>query len=132
MTTTSETENEKPMNDIQRKLSDRNDSLQKLEEKAKKAEEAYEREAKAKKELEGLYAKILAEKTELLNSLEGEKGSLSETQERANKLQAQKNDLEAQLQVGHKFIIYYPSFPQFATSNPLFFHSNQKLRIIFF
>ncbi|CAH1136020.1 unnamed protein product [Ceutorhynchus assimilis] len=74
------------------------DEIAKLEEKAAKAVEAYEREAKAKKELEGLYAKILAEKTELLNSLEGEKGSLSEVQERANKLQAQKNDLESQLQ----------------------------------
>ncbi|XP_045477198.1 myosin heavy chain, muscle isoform X17 [Harmonia axyridis] len=74
------------------------DEIAKLEEKAKKAEEAYERESKAKKELEGLYSKLLAEKTELLNSLEGEKGSLSETQERANKLQAQKNDLESQLQ----------------------------------
>ncbi|XP_049825619.1 myosin heavy chain, muscle isoform X3 [Aethina tumida] len=73
------------------------DEIAKLEEKAAKAQEAYEREAKAKKELEGLYAKLLAEKTDLLNSLEGEKGSLSETQERANKLQAQKNDLESQL-----------------------------------
>ncbi|CAH0564841.1 unnamed protein product [Brassicogethes aeneus] len=73
------------------------DEIAKLEEKAAKAVEALERETKAKKELEGLYAKLLAEKTELLNSLEGEKGSLSETQERANKLQAQKNDLESQL-----------------------------------
>ncbi|XP_050298498.1 myosin heavy chain, muscle isoform X38 [Anthonomus grandis grandis] len=74
------------------------DEIAKLEEKAAKAQEAFEREAKAKKELEGLYAKILAEKTELLSTLEGEKGSLSEVQERANKLQAQKNDLESQLQ----------------------------------
>ncbi|XP_060521400.1 myosin heavy chain, muscle isoform X20 [Cylas formicarius] len=74
------------------------DEIAKLEEKAAKAQEAFEREAKAKKELEGLYSKLLNEKTELLNSLEGEKGTLSETQERANKLQAQKNDLESQLQ----------------------------------
>ncbi|XP_064213618.1 myosin heavy chain, muscle isoform X20 [Tribolium castaneum] len=73
------------------------DEIAKLEEKAAKAQEAYEREAKAKKELEGLYSKLLAEKTELLSSLEGEKGSLSEVQERANKLQAQKSDLESQL-----------------------------------
>lgn len=76
--------------------------LQKLEEKAAKAQEAYEREEKAKKELEGLYNKLLAEKTSLLAQLEGEKGNLSETQERANKLQAQKSDLEGQLQVGLK------------------------------
>ncbi|RZB40752.1 myosin heavy chain, muscle isoform X13 [Asbolus verrucosus] len=73
------------------------DEIAKLEEKAAKAQEAYEREAKAKKELEGLYAKLLSEKTELLTTLEGEKGSLSEVQERANKLQAQKTDLESQL-----------------------------------
>ncbi|XP_076274733.1 myosin heavy chain isoform X44 [Rhynchophorus ferrugineus] len=74
------------------------DEIAKLEEKAAKAQEAFEREEKAKKELEALYAKLLAEKTELLATLEGEKGSLSETQERANKLQAQKSDLESQLQ----------------------------------
>lgn len=81
--------------------------LQKLEEKAAKAQEAFEREEKAKKELEGLYNKLLSEKTSLLAQLEGEKGSLSETQERANKLQAQKSDLESQLQVRilHNYLI---------------------------
>lgn len=74
------------------------DEIAKLEEKAQKATEALERETKAKKELEGLYAKLLTEKTELLGMLEGEKGSLSEYQERANKLAAQKSDLESQLQ----------------------------------
>ncbi|KAJ8937269.1 hypothetical protein NQ318_005667 [Aromia moschata] len=73
------------------------DEIAKLEEKAAKAQEAFEREEKAKKELEALYAKLLSEKTDLLSQLEGEKGSLSETQERANKLQAQKSDLESQL-----------------------------------
>lgn len=74
-------------------------NLQKLEEKAQKAQEAFEKEEKLRKELEVLNAKLLEEKTNLLANLEGEKGSLSETQERANKLQAQKNDLEAQLRV---------------------------------
>lgn len=73
--------------------------LQKLEEKAQKAQEAFEREEKLRKELEVLNAKLLEEKTALLSNLEGEKGSLSETQERAAKLQAQKNDLDAQLRV---------------------------------
>lgn len=76
--------------------------LQKLEEKAQKAQEAFEKEEKLRKELEVLNAKLLEEKTNLLANLEGEKGSLSETQERANKLQAQKNDLEAQLRVSYK------------------------------
>ncbi|XP_065164956.1 myosin heavy chain, muscle isoform X3 [Atheta coriaria] len=74
------------------------DEIAKLEEKAQKATEALEREVKAKKELEGLYAKLLAEKTDLLGMLEGEKGSLSEYQEKSNKLAAQKSDLESQLQ----------------------------------
>lgn len=86
-------------------------NFQKLEEKAQKAQEAFEREEKAKKELEGLYAKLLAEKTELLSVLEGEKGSLSETQERAAKLQAQKTDLESQLSVSIPFFFkFYISF----------------------
>lgn len=75
------------------------DILQKLEEKAQKAQEAFEKEEKLRKELEALNAKLLEEKTQLLSSLEGEKGSLSEFQERAAKLQAQKSDVEAQLRV---------------------------------
>lgn len=90
------------MVDIDYTCPNKKEILQKLEEKAAKAQEAFEREEKAKKELEALYAKLLAEKTELLNSLEGEKSSLSDTQERANKLQAQKNDLESQLSVSTK------------------------------
>lgn len=76
-------------------------NLQKLEEKAQKAQEAFEKEEKLRKELEVLNAKLLEEKTNLLANLEGEKGSLSEITERANKLQAQKNDLEAQLRVSY-------------------------------
>lgn len=73
--------------------------LQKLEEKAAKAQEAFEKEEKLRKEVEALNAKLLQEKTDLLASLEGEKGSLAEFTEKANKLQAQKADLESQLHV---------------------------------
>ena len=73
--------------------------LQKLEEKVAKAQAAYESEEKLRKELEALNAKLLQEKTDLLASLEGEKGSLAEFTEKANKLQAQKADLESQLHV---------------------------------
>lgn len=73
--------------------------FQKLEEKAKKAEEAHAAEEKLRKELEVLNSKLLAEKTALLESLAGEKGSLSEFQEKTAKLQAQKNDLDNQLRV---------------------------------
>ncbi|XP_041979134.1 myosin heavy chain, muscle isoform X9 [Aricia agestis] len=73
------------------------DEIAKLEEKAQKAQEAFEKEEKLRKEVEALNAKLLEEKQALLANLEGEKGSLSETQERAAKLQAQKADLESQL-----------------------------------
>lgn len=79
------------------------ETLQKLEEKAAKAQEAYEKEEKLRKELEVLNSKLLSEKTDLLGMLEGEKGSLGEIQERANKLQAQKSDLEQQLSVSILF-----------------------------
>lgn len=94
---------------LERQILEKESYFQKLEEKAAKAQEAYEREAKAKKELEALYAKLLAEKTDLLSTLEGEKGSLSETQERAAKLQAQKSDLESQLSVSIFFCSYFPT-----------------------
>lgn len=73
--------------------------LQKLEEKARKAEEAHAAEEKLRKELEVLNSKLLAEKTALLDSLAGEKGSLQEFQEKTAKLTAQKNDLDNQLRV---------------------------------
>lgn len=56
-----------------------------------------------RKELEALNAKLLAEKTALLDSLSGEKGQLQDFQERNAKLTAQKNDLENQLRVSIPF-----------------------------
>ncbi|XP_064546742.1 myosin heavy chain, muscle isoform X46 [Drosophila montana] len=73
------------------------DEIARLEEKAKKAEELHAAEVKVRKELEVLNAKLLAEKTALLDSLSGEKGQLQDFQERNAKLTAQKNDLENQL-----------------------------------
>ena len=80
-------------------INSNNSDFQRLEEKAKKAEEAHAAEVKVRKELEALNAKLLAEKTALLDSLSGEKGALQDYQERCAKLQAQKNDLENQLRV---------------------------------
>lgn len=73
--------------------------LQAAEEKAKKYQEAFEREEKLRVELEELNTKLLSEKTELLKHLDGEKGALSDYQEKALKLGAQKADLESQLAV---------------------------------
>lgn len=83
---------------------DHDDLLQKLEEKVAKAETAYKTEVKARKDVEALNAKLLEEKTNLLKNLEGEKGELSSIMERANKLQAQKSDLESQLHVSFSSI----------------------------
>lgn len=76
--------------------------LQELQEKAKKYEESWIREEKMRKELEELNTKLLQEKTDLLKHLDGEKGALSEYQEKALKLGAQKADLESQLSVSQK------------------------------
>lgn len=80
-------------------------NLQRLEEKAKAAEEKYLVELNARKDLELLNAKLLTEKQALLSSLAGEKGSLQEYQERCSKLTAQKNDLDNQLRVSLTFVI---------------------------
>lgn len=80
--------------------------LQKLEEKCAKVEEALQKEEKLRKEVESLNEKLLKEKTELLQSLEGEKGSLASYQEKAAKLQAQKSDLETQLAVS-SYILFF-------------------------
>lgn len=96
-------ENPNPL--VNGKIGDEMASLQALEEKAKKAQEAFEREEKLRKELEELNAKLLTEKTNLLRQLEGEKGSLSDYQEKSLKLAAQKADLESQLQVRILFLL---------------------------
>lgn len=79
-------------------------TFQKLEEKAQKAQEALEKEEKLRKDLEALNSKLLAEKTALLDSLSGEKGALSDYQEKCAKLTAQKNDLDNQLRVSWNII----------------------------
>lgn len=86
--------------------SDGGGDLQKLEEKATKAQAAFEREEKLRKELESLNTKLLAEKTALLESLSGEKGQLQEFQEKTAKLTAQKNDLDNQLRVSTQFHVF--------------------------
>lgn len=82
-----------------------NTYLQELQERARVAQENFEREEKMRKELEVLNSKLLSEKTDLLRQLDGEKGSLTEYQERAIKLAAQKMDLESQLLVCINFFL---------------------------
>lgn len=92
-------------------LNDLENSKQRLEEEVDKMTAAYEREEKMRKELEALNAKLLSEKTQLLQSLEGEKGSLSSIQERAAKLAAQKSDLESQLSVSFSITYFFINRP---------------------
>lgn len=74
-------------------------NLQELQERARIAQENFEREEKLRKELEVINAKITSERNDLQRTLEGEKGSLTDLQDRAIKLAAQKMDLESQLLV---------------------------------
>lgn len=86
-------------------LNDLETRKQRLEEEVEKVTVAFEREEKLRKELEVLNSKLLSEKTQLLQSLEGEKGSVSSIQERAAKLAAQKSDLDSQLAVSLSFYL---------------------------
>lgn len=73
--------------------------LQALEEKAKKYQDAFEKEEKLRKEYEETNNKLTSEMAAMRQQLDGEKGSLAEYQEKALKLGAQKMDLESQLAV---------------------------------
>lgn len=75
------------------------DEIRALEEKATKALEELEKETKLRKEYEAANMTLLEEKNNLLLSLESSKGSMSEFLEKQAKLQGQKTELEAQLNV---------------------------------
>lgn len=102
---TPETDSNNKINGVREFIENGPINLQKLEEKAQKAQEAFEKEEKARKELEALNSKLLAEKTALLDSLSGEKGALQDYQEKCAKLTAQKNDLDNQLRVSINLLI---------------------------
>ncbi|XP_063608871.1 myosin heavy chain, muscle-like [Penaeus indicus] len=73
------------------------DEMRALEEKAAKAQEDYEREAKLRKELEAANVTLLEEKNNLMVALESTKGNVADFLDKQSKLQSQKADLEAQL-----------------------------------
>lgn len=73
------------------------EEIDKLTEKIKELEEKIVKEEGNRKELEVQVAKLVEEKNALFLNLEKEKAALAESEERANKLQAQKNDLDRQL-----------------------------------
>lgn len=75
------------------------DEIRALEEKATKAIEELETETKLRKELEASNLTLLEEKNNLLEALEATKGNVSDYLDKQAKLQSQKADLEAQLNV---------------------------------
>jgi len=74
------------------------DVIAELEEKAAKAQEAFEKEEKLRKDLEAQLSKLNADKGDLMARLAGESGSVQELHDKVAKLNAQKGDVEAQLQ----------------------------------
>lgn len=106
-----------PVVNGQKMNGDPQSQLQALEEKARKAQEAFEKEEKLRKELEEQNTKLTTERNALQKQLEGEKGSLGEYMEKSLKLAAQKSDLESQLQVSFYLLIVKLS---------LFFRANRR------
>lgn len=75
------------------------DEIRALEEKATKALEDLEKESKLRKEFEAANMALLEEKNNLLLALESSKGNMSDFLDKQSKLQSQKAELEAQLNV---------------------------------
>lgn len=75
------------------------DEIKALEEKAAKALEELEKESKLRKELEAANMILQEEKNNLQLTLESSKGGLTDMLDKQAKLQSQKADLEAQLNV---------------------------------
>lgn len=81
------------------------EELDHLSSKIKELEELLQKEEANRKELESQVSNLVEEKNQLFLNLEKEKNALSESDERANKLQALKNDLDKQLSVIY-FILF--------------------------
>ncbi|XP_063590057.1 myosin heavy chain, muscle-like [Penaeus indicus] len=73
------------------------DELEKLEQTAEKAEAEYEKEVKLREQLEKQNAALLNERNELLSAVESCKGGMTDFLDKQAKLQAQKAELEGQL-----------------------------------
>ena len=82
------------------------DELRALEEKAEKAEKEYEKMVKKHKELQKVNSGLNDEKNELVSALDSSKGGADDFMDKINKLQAQRNELDAQVNVSVRdFII---------------------------
>ncbi|KAK3868077.1 hypothetical protein Pcinc_026512 [Petrolisthes cinctipes] len=79
------------------KVSNAEDELADLEAKAEKAEKQFEKENKSRLELEAINATLQEERNGMLMALDSAKGGMSEFMEKQDKLQNQKQELQAQL-----------------------------------
>ncbi|XP_042889750.1 myosin heavy chain, muscle-like, partial [Penaeus japonicus] len=86
------------------------DEMRALEEKAAKAQEDFEREAKLRREIEDRNLSLLEEKNSLMLALESTKGNVSDHLNKQAKLQRQKTDLEGQLNCD-PYPIYFQGTP---------------------
>lgn len=77
------------------------DELRALEEKAEKAEKEYEKMIKKHEELKKINDGLNGEKNELQSALDSSKGGAQDFIDKINKLQAQRNELEAQVNVSN-------------------------------
>ena len=75
------------------------DELLRLESTAEKAEAEYEKEIVMRKELEVTHAALTKERDELSSMVDSTKGGMSDFLDKQAKLQAQKAELEGQLNV---------------------------------
>ncbi|KAK4289577.1 hypothetical protein Pmani_011730 [Petrolisthes manimaculis] len=79
------------------KVSNAADELADLEATAEKAEKQFEKENKSRLELEAINTTLQEERNGMLMALDSAKGGMSEFMEKQDKLQNQKQELEAQL-----------------------------------
>lgn len=90
--------------DLVHASTNRGPALAKLEDDAKQTMKLAEQEEKKRKELEIEHDKLMKEKQDLLDTINGEKGSLADLQDKTNKLASQKQSLENQLRVSkHRY-----------------------------
>lgn len=82
------------------------DELRALEEKAEKAEKEYEKMIKKHQELKKVNDGLTGEKNELQSALDSSKGGAQDFIDKINKLQAQRNELEAQVNVSNTDIYH--------------------------
>lgn len=89
------------------------EEMEKMEKQIKELEEAIAAEEKTRKELEDSTTKLLEEKNNVFNELEAAKAQLSEADDRLNRVNTLKGDIDKQIHVS--FLIYILQYLFFIT-----------------